>query len=268
MPAGHPLRHGEHRLLADLADQAGTAFRNARLSAELSGEVDRLALRTGELAESRRRLITAGDAERSRVERAISRQVIPYLAALPSPLEQLSRLNPNEHATLDAAPLMSLVESVDAAVAALRDITRGVFPAQLARSGLPIALGSLLARTDSTGRLVLDDFATGRRFDAAVEAAAYFCVAEVTSGLGDPVVVTLTVRDDQLRLVVRANGRGGLTLDQVRDRVEAAGGSVSIHSDSDCTVIDVRLHVPAGDQGTALDQTSSSRSGPNADLVT
>ena len=46
MPAGHPLRRREQRLLADLADQAGLAFRNARLTAELSGQVEQLDQRT------------------------------------------------------------------------------------------------------------------------------------------------------------------------------------------------------------------------------
>src|ERR1700704_324598 len=55
MPAGRPLRAREHRLMADLADQAGMAFRNARLTAELSGQVEQLGHRTHELAESRPR---------------------------------------------------------------------------------------------------------------------------------------------------------------------------------------------------------------------
>ena len=42
MPAGHPLRARERRLLVDLADQAGMVFRGARLTAELCGEVARL----------------------------------------------------------------------------------------------------------------------------------------------------------------------------------------------------------------------------------
>ena len=91
MPAGHPLRHREQQLLADLADQAGMAFRNTRLSAELSGQVELLDHRTRELAESRRRLITAGDAERSRLERAIARQVVRHLVPLPDRLRELSR---------------------------------------------------------------------------------------------------------------------------------------------------------------------------------
>ncbi len=90
MPPGHALRPHQQRLLRDLAEQTALAFRNARLTAELSGDVDRLARRTEDLAESRRRLISAGDAERSRLERAISRQVTPHLAPLPDQLRTLA----------------------------------------------------------------------------------------------------------------------------------------------------------------------------------
>ena len=61
MAAGHPLRPRDLRLLTDLADQAGIAFRNAQLTAELSDQVDQLSLHTRELDQSR--ALTAGDEE-------------------------------------------------------------------------------------------------------------------------------------------------------------------------------------------------------------
>ena len=194
MPAGRPLRPREHRLLADLADQAGMAFRHARLTAELSGEVERLAQRTRELDDSRRRLISAGDAERSRVERAIARQVVLHLEPLPHRLRHLSAGQHEQGAPLIGPLLGPLLGSLDTALGALREITRGVFPAQLARSGLPIALGSLLARTASPSHLVVEEDAVGRRFDPRVEAAAYFCAAESARDLGGPVGVVMSVR--------------------------------------------------------------------------
>jgi signal transduction histidine kinase len=244
MPAGRPLRAREHRLMADLADQAGMAFRNARLTAELSGQVEQLGHRTHELAESRRRLISAGDAERSRLERAIARQVVLHLAPLPNQLRQLSNLDHQATVALDAALLGPLVETLNTALEELREITRGVFPAQLARSGLPTALASLLGRTGSTGRLVVENSAVGRRFDLRVEAAAYFCVAEAMHDLGGPVVVVLDAPGDQLRLVVSGSDRGGLPLGHMRDRVEAAGGSVSITGEHGHAVIEVRAPAP------------------------
>ena len=63
------------------------------------------------------------------------------------------------------ALLTPLIESLSIALEALREITRGVFPAQLVRAGLPKALGSLLAHSGSAGQLVVEKPAIGRRFD-------------------------------------------------------------------------------------------------------
>ena len=257
MPPGHALRPLEKRLLTDLAEQAALAFRSARLAAELSGEVERLARRTDDLAESRRRLISAGDAERSRLERAIERQVAPHLARLPGQLHELSVAG-NPTTTGDAGELAGILLSLNTALEALREITRGVFPAQLARSGLPVALASLVARAGGAGRLVVEESAAGRRFTPRVEAAAFFCAAEATRDLDGPVLVVLSMESDRLRLVATGTDRGRLAGDDMRDRVEAAGGSVAISLDLGRTVVEVQLP----------DHTASSRSGPNAALVT
>jgi GAF domain-containing protein len=238
IPAGRAVRPHEQRLLADLADQAGLAFRNARLTAELSGQVEQLAHRTRELDESRRRLITAGDAERSRIERAIAGQVVLHLEPLPEHLLQLSRLDEAGTVVLSAELIGPPIESLATALDSLRDITRGVFPAQLVRAGLPIALGSLLARPRTAGRLVVESSATDARFEPRTEAAAYFCVAEAAQNFDDP-VVTLTTDQDRLHLLITGRGRGGLPLAQMRDRVEAAGGSMTVTFTSDQTVVEV-----------------------------
>ncbi len=244
MPAGHPLRSRQQRLLADLADQAGMAFRDGQLTAELTGQVGQLGERTRELAESRRRLISAGDAERSRLEREITRQVVSHLATLPSRLRQLSQPERQGRSALRIDVLGPLVESLNTALETLREITRGVYPAQLARSGLAMALGSLLARPGSAGRLVVDDFAVGRRFDPRVEAALYFCAAEAARHFGVPVTVTLTAPDAQLQLIVSGSDRGGLPLGHLRDRVEAVGGSISLTEEDGRSVCEVRTPAP------------------------
>ena len=245
MPPGHLLRTREVRLLTDLADQAGFAFRHARLSAALSGQVEQLGQRTRELSDSRRRLISASDAERKRLERAIAKQVLLHLETLPERLHDLSDLDGRGTTTRDAVQVEPLVESLNTALEALREITRGVFPAQLARSGLPTALGSLLTRNASTRRLVLEDFAVGRRFDPRVEAAAYFCVAEASRDLGDPLLVVIAADDYRLRVVVSGSDEGELTLSHMRDRVEATGGSVSVHAKDGHTVLEAWLPEPA-----------------------
>jgi signal transduction histidine kinase len=238
LTAGHLLRPRDQRLLADLADQAAMAFRNAQLTAELSAQVAQLRVHTHELDQSRARLISAGDAERSRVERAIARQVIPHLAPLPDKLHRLSQSGSDGPGALDRAQLAPLLASTNTAMQSLREITRGVFPAQLARSGLPTALGSLLARSGLTGRLTVEDSAAGLRFDPRVEAAAYFCVAEAARGRA--IDVNLSVHGDQLHLSASVSEGGGLSLGHMRDRIEAAGGSVSTTARDGRTFVEVR----------------------------
>jgi signal transduction histidine kinase len=240
MPPGRALRPLDKRLLTDLSEQAAMAFRSARLAAELSGEVEQLAARTNDLSASRGRLITAGDAERSRLERAIDRQVAPHLAPLPRQLHRLSVTHLEPTTPVDASSLARMLVSINAALEALREITRGVFPAQLTRAGLPAALASLVARAGSTGRLVVEESAAARRFAPHVEAAAYFCAAETTRDLDDPVLV-LAAEDHLLLLVTTGTDRSGIAHDDIRDRVESAGGTVVITSERGRTVVSAQL---------------------------
>jgi hypothetical protein len=237
MAPGRNLRHHDRRLLQDLAGQSALGFRNAQLSAELAHQVAQLDRRTEELAESRRRLITAGDAERQRLERAIAREVVPHLEPLPARLRELA--GSAEATALDPGAVQPLVAGSTAALEALREITRGVFPALLARSGLEAALRSLLGRAG--GRLV-GDGAPGDRLDERVEAAAYFCVAEVLRDLPAPVEVVLDHGDGGLVLEVRAPDTGGLPpVAPLRDRVETVGGTVVGRTGEGLTVLEVRL---------------------------
>lgn len=237
MPVGRALRERDTALLEDLAEQAGMAFRNARLSAELSGRVEQLGHRTHELTESRRRLISAGDAERSRLERSIARQVVLHLAPLPDRLDELARTGAGG---LTGSRLTPLIASVTRALEELREITRGVFPAQLARSGLQPALASLLGR-GNVGRLVIDPVTSGNRLDPRVEAAAYFCVAEVVADLLPPVEVALSTADDRLSVVVTGVTDGRLSVDSLKDRVETVDGAVTIRSSASGTVVELSL---------------------------
>jgi signal transduction histidine kinase len=171
--------------------------------------------------------------------------VILHLEPLPDRLHQLSDPDRVTTRVPDAEVLEASIESLNTALEALREITRGVFPAQLARSGLPTALGSLLTRTPSTPRLMVEDSARDRRFGTRVEAAAYFCVVEATRDLRNPILVVLATRDDQLQVVVSGREGGGLALAHMRDRVEAAGGSMSVESKDGRTVLETLLPVPS-----------------------
>jgi len=238
---GRSLRDRDLTLLHDVADQAAIAFRNAGLTAELMTKVEQLRLRTGELGESRRRLITAADAERQRLERAIARDVAPHLEPLPQALDELARSH-----ECTAGRLEPLVAASSAALEALREITRGVFPAQLVRGGLGPALRSYLGRPETNGHLELHESAD-RRFDPQVEATAYFCVAEAAQSLGAPLLVDVSAPDGRLELHVSGRSTGVLALAHIRDRVEAAGGSIALRSLDGSTALEVRLPAAASD---------------------
>jgi hypothetical protein len=234
MPPGRALRPADTRLLQDLADQAAISFRNAQLSAELADQVEQLTERTEELAQSRRRLITAADVARSRLERSITREVVPHLRLLPAQLDELALVAP-----VPAGRVEPLLTSAVSALEALREITRGVFPAQLARSGLVPALSSLLARAGA-GRLVVDPSAD-HRHDPRVEAAAYFCVAEAARDLDPPIDIRLAAGNGRLRLSITGRADGHLSVAHLRDRVETAGGTVTGRVVDGVAVVEVAL---------------------------
>src|SRR4051794_7181817 len=239
MPPGRALRASDAALLRTLADQAVIAFRNARLSAELAHRVSELDQQASALEESRRRLISAGDAERSRLELAITKDVVPHLEALPERLDRLARHDP---ATVTADQVRPLRAHAEAALEALREITRGVYPVQLGRSGLEPALRSLLGRTAET-TLVVDIAGDDRRCDPRVEAAAYFCVAEAVRALAGPIEVSVKRCEDQLQVIIDGHDDPDVPLANMRDRTEAAGGTVLSDTRDGWLSLDVRLPV-------------------------
>ena len=125
---------------------------------------------------------------------------------------------------------------MNTALEALREITRGVFPAQLARSGLPTALGSLLARTGGTGRLVVE-----RRRPRQTLRPARRGRGVLLRRRGDARPRRPGRRDADGGRRSAAAGRqrrrtgAASSRDDIRDRVEAAGGTVSITIDGRLT---------------------------------
>jgi len=135
----------------------------------------------------------------------------------------------------------------------LRDLTRGIHPPAL-DVGLEGALTTLAARSSIPTDLSvsIDDRPT-----PAVEAIAYFCVAELLANVAKHADATqasilCTQNGDHLRLVVRDDGIGGAQcvdkgtvssgLRGLTERVAAADGSISIESpEQGPTVVTVDL---------------------------
>ena len=238
LPRGRELRPSDVRLLEALADQAAVAFRNAALETQLAGHVAELDRTTRQIADSRARIVAADDAVRRALEEAISRDVVPHLVRVAGELDRAS-----EDTSVPAEGVGALVTSVNTALEALRDLTRGVFPTQLARSGIEPALKSFLARDRQSVTVRVDPSAAGRRFPARVEAAVYFCCAEVSRAADAPQTIELALVDDDLVLDVDGVPGEGIDLQGITDRIEAAGGQLTAEGGW------LRVTVPAATAG-------------------
>lgn len=223
VPRGRPLRAADARLLQALADQAAVAFRNTATETQLAEHVAALDRTTRALTESRTRIIDADNAARRTLAAAISREVHPLLLALPG---QLRRSRRAVAAGAGDNGLDHLVQSTNAALEALRELTRGVFPTQLARSGLEPALRSHLSRIGLSSALSVDEAAVGARFSERVETAVYFCCAEAAPALRPSSEVRLSMTGEGLELRITGVQHDTIELQGILDRVDAAGGTL------------------------------------------
>ncbi|WUJ70257.1 hypothetical protein OG809_34820 [Kribbella soli] len=228
MPKGRRLRPADEQLLRDLADQTALAFRNAAMESELAAHVAALDATTGALAESRRRLVAADDATRQRLESAMARDVLSHLAPIP---ERLSTLHVAGSGVAAAAELDRLVTSANTALESLRELTHGVFPTQLARSGLSRALRSHLARNGTVAVLQVEP-AADRRFPAGVEAAVYFCCVEALRAGSTAARIDLAIVAEDLVVRVHGVARGAIDVQSIVDRIEAVGGTPNLDDPS------------------------------------
>jgi signal transduction histidine kinase len=140
-------------------------------------------------------------------------------------------------------------EQAKQAITELRDLARGIHPVVLTDRGLPAALATLAGHSHVPVEL---DVRTGERPAAAVEAAAYFVVAEALTNVnkhsgGTTATVRVLREADVLRVSVADDGAGGADpggqgLRGLRRRVEALDGVMAVASPpGGGTVVDVEL---------------------------
>lgn len=262
------LRPAERRLLKDFAAQAGLAFRNLRLDAELRARVEQLARQSADLAASRRRLLAARDGERQRIAAVIEREVLSHLRPIPAAVTSVdaAEVGPAE------ITLGRLEAATGAGLDALREVTRGLFPVMLTRQGLVPALRAHFGRGGPAGALNVAPELASRRFAESTEAAAYFCGVALMRQLDadSGARLDLTMQDGCLALQAAgaSRDRGVDAQSAVVDRVEAAGGRVSGRRDPDGRFyVRVEFPVPPDHFSDADAHTAVSRSVPNADLA-
>lgn len=224
-----PLRSRDRELLTDLATQAAPALRNVQLAAELEAKIRLLDAQSAELARSRARLLAARDAEQARIARTVHRRVTPHLERVAAALE-----------TTSPPDLDALIREVNSALEALRHITHGIFPAELARFGLATAL-----RTHLRGAAFdqLDD----ARFDEPVEVAAYFCCVEAAELLAPPLHVSVAAASDRLRIDVGGAGVRSADLSMIIDRLAPLDGTAVLIG----SAIEIRIPATSVTAGSA-----------------
>jgi signal transduction histidine kinase len=120
----------------------------------------------------------------------------------------------------------------------LREIARGIHPAALAEGGLGPALKALARRCTIPVRL---DVQVETRLPEQAEIAAYYMVAEALTNTAKHAHATaaevdVAVSGGVLRVRVHDDGRGGADFTGgsgvagLKDRAEALGGQLSLHS--------------------------------------
>ena len=191
-----------------------------------------------QLKASRARLLTEGDEARRRVVRDLhdgaQQRQVHTIITLKLALRALRAKDP------DAESLVA--EALDHAQrghAELRELAHGVLPSVLTRGGLRAAVESLVAGLD----LPVEVDAAAERLPTAIEASAYFIVAEALTNVvkhahAKHAAVTARVEDGILRVQVRDDGIGGARpngsgLLGLADRVAVLDGQLRVESPVD-----------------------------------
>ncbi|HVV19218.1 MAG TPA: sensor domain-containing protein [Pseudonocardiaceae bacterium] len=209
-----------------------------------------LAQRVEELTETRTEALEAHGAELRRIERDLHDGVQAQLVSIAVRLGLAERAFTSQPETA-MEMLHDARDGIEDSLGNLRDVIRGIYPPILADRGLAGAVHALAGgqRVPVTVH-VPDDLA---RPPAAVEAAAYFVVAESLTNVtkhstAQHVDVTVRREGNVLLIVVRDDGQGGADqaggsgLLGIQRRVAALDGTTRIDSPAGVgTTIEVRL---------------------------
>jgi signal transduction histidine kinase len=197
-------------------------------------EREQFALR---LAASRRRVISASDNARRRIEQDLHDGAQLRLTWLALRLGDAAAVVDPE-SKLAGEVLEDAANELQLAIDELRELAHGIHPAVLVDFGLAEALKSLALRSSITIKL---RELPARRLDPALENVAYYVVAEAIANAqkysdASLIEVRAAAEPRVLRLEIADNGVGGAVeragsgLEGLRDRAEAVGGSLQLVS--------------------------------------
>jgi signal transduction histidine kinase len=228
----------EQRMM-EFTDLVATAVANAQSRAELRA--------------SRARLVVASDEARRRIECDLHDGAQQRLVSL------ILRLHVVAEASSEGGEIRTEIEDIAAELEGviddLRELSRGIHPAILSKGGLRPALRALARRSAVP---VVIDVRVHNRLPESVEVGAYCVVSEILANAAkharaSVVEVDAEALGDTLRVRLRDDGVGGADpvrgsgLVGLRDRIEALGGTFSVHSPVGCgTTVSFELPVMAG----------------------
>jgi signal transduction histidine kinase len=219
-------------LLAATVALLRLALDNERLAAEVGEQLD-------QVRASRARLIEASEAERRRIERDLHDGAQQRLIAVALALDE-ARVEASQLAT-DAPFVKRLHDTADelmAAIEELRELARGIHPAVLTEDGLRVAVSSLARRA----AVPVDvDITFNDRLPAAVEATAYYVVAESLANItrharARSATIRMAHDNGHLDIDISDDGDGGADASRgsglrgLADRLDAISGTLRIDS--------------------------------------
>jgi signal transduction histidine kinase len=224
--------------LASFTDLVATAIANAEHLAQLTA--------------SRARVVATADETRRRIERDLHDGAQQRLVSLRLALRAAQTTVPPHLGDLDGE-LAQVADGLETALDELREMARGIHPAILAKGGLAPALKTLARRWAVPVKL---DVGAVARLPERVEVAAYYVVSEALTNAAKHaqaslVNVEVETVEGALRLCVRDDGVGGADpvggsgLVGLKDRVEALGGAITIHSPPGSGTA-IRVELPLG----------------------
>jgi signal transduction histidine kinase len=238
-----PLPTGIEARLAGFTELAATTIANAEAQAALTA--------------SRARIVAAADQTRRRIERDLHDGAQQRLVSLALQLRAVQADVSPEAGEL-AQRLEGVVTEVTGVLEELREIARGLHPAVLSKSGLGPAL-RVLARRSAVPVSV--DVQVAGRLPEPVETAAYYVVSEALTNAAkhahaSAAEVEVAAGDGVLRVCVRDDGSGGADFGHgsglvgLRDRIEALGGRIWLHSPPGAGTV-VQIVLPVDDPTAA-----------------
>ena len=214
-------------LLAAAMAAATVALQNAALRDELRHQLE-------EVTASRRRLVSAADQERERIERNLHDGAQQHLLGIGMRLRTLRDELPDTPRA--QASLIGAEGDLRQAIRELRELAQGIHPAVLVDEGLTAACGILTRRTELPVTLTTSG---DRRCAPETEAAAYYIVSEavqnaVKHAAPDKLSIDLAWHEKSLEVRVVDDGPGGATWGSgvrgMPDRANAVGGTFTLDS--------------------------------------